>query len=56
MHVIEPVKDSWYLVGKSLPANLLNAYDYPVEALCRECGGRIVSDTKFSPWKHEERQ
>lgn len=51
-HRIEPVKDSWYTEGKSLPANILNAYDYPIIAVCAICGGRIRAQNKLADWEH----
>ena len=61
-HAITPVAESAYIVGPrnaGRRANLRNALDYPVEAVCLECGGRIVCDRMLigpeAEWRHEER-
>lgn len=53
-HEIQPVKDSWYTqLGK--PANLLNPFDYPIEAVCKTCSKPIVAKSLIADWVHFSR-
>jgi hypothetical protein len=54
-HAITPVRGSARRVDGT-PADLMNPRDYPVEALCLECGGPIRTEQFYSPgWDHIER-
>lgn len=56
---IAPVPGSAYFVGPDWagrPADLGNDLHYPVEALCRRCGRRIVRDAARGAWGHEDRE
>jgi hypothetical protein len=54
-HDITPVKGSARQLDGT-PADLRNPRDYPIEALCLECGRPIrVERYYFSGWAHIER-
>lgn len=55
-HAITPQKDTAYTVT-GLKADLLDPRDYPVEAVCLECG-RPVRRNKymFAEWFHFQRE
>ncbi|MGD0554638.1 MAG: hypothetical protein ABSA93_06615 [Streptosporangiaceae bacterium] len=55
-HEVRPTKGSCYQKGKSLPADLLKPWDYPVEAVCAGCGVRITCDNWMADWVHAPRE
>lgn len=51
-HAVTPVKGSTRRLD-GLPADLMNPLDYPVEAVCLECGKPIRTEHFYSPaWQH----
>ena len=57
-HAITPRLDTAYSMkgaNTGLPANLLNPFHYPVEAVCEECGQMIRCEHFYSSdggWEH----
>lgn len=53
-HAITPVRGSARRLD-GLPANLMDPLDYPVEAICLECGKPIRTERFYSAtWTHLE--
>lgn len=58
-HDAAPVKGSAYSAAKrfaGLPANVLNPWHYPVEALCSGCGNVIREESPYAGWAHTGRK
>ena len=54
-HSVTPVRGSARRLD-GLPASLMNPRDYPVEALCAECGKPIRTEHFYSAtWDHIDR-
>ena len=63
-HEILPLRDSWYRTGAGnapgTPADMLNPYHYPIEAICSSCH-QVIRCEKFlagadgGDWRHTGR-
>lgn len=54
-HFIQPITDSWYTQNGGLPADPLDPYDYPIEAVCMTCSSPILAKNLMADWVHFER-
>jgi len=57
-HEIEVMEGSAFRTGRGtgISANLRNAWDYPVEAVCRACLGVVARAAIDGEWEHTGRQ
>lgn len=52
-HIAEPARGTWRRAADGAPADLLAAADYPIVAVCSNCGAAISLDRKLQmEWQH----